>query len=103
VVTARHAVMNHVTEHIRSWAGDGFAVIEQDYDLIIANILPNPLKAMAADMTARTKEQGYIILSGLLQEQAAEIIACYSDLGFSLEHRIDRDEWSALLMRKCAT
>jgi ribosomal protein L11 methyltransferase len=99
-VTQRHAEMNGIGGHIHAWAGDGFAAVDRDYDVIIANILPNPLKAMAPELARRTQAGGYCILSGLLHGQANDVVRVYSDLGFTLKNRLDRDEWTALLMQK---
>ena len=43
---------------------------------------------------------GRVILSGLLNEQAAEVIAVYSELGNSLEHHEEIGDWSTLTMSK---
>lgn len=50
---------------------------QQQYDVVIANILTNPLKALAPLLTGKIKPGGRIALSGILEEQADEIIAIY--------------------------
>ena len=54
------------------------------YDVVVANILTNPLKGMAPLLTARVRSGGHLVLSGILAEQADEIIAVYRD-GFRFD------------------
>lgn len=49
----------------------------QQYDRVVANILSNPLKILAAAICACVKPGGQLALSGILAEQAEEIIAIY--------------------------
>ncbi|MBM3115065.1 50S ribosomal protein L11 methyltransferase [Jeongeupia naejangsanensis] len=48
-----------------------------EYDVVVANILTNPLKALAPMLAGRVKAGGRIALSGILAEQADEIVAIY--------------------------
>jgi ribosomal protein L11 methyltransferase len=47
-------------------------------DLVVANILANPLKVLAPILAARCRGGGGIALSGILAEQAAEVERCYA-------------------------
>ncbi|MBC7146512.1 MAG: 50S ribosomal protein L11 methyltransferase [Thioclava marina] len=70
------------------------------YDLIFANILKGPLVALAPDMARHCAESGFVILSGLLNEQADEVIAAYEAQGFVLYSRKEFGEWTTLVMRR---
>ncbi|MDZ7708753.1 MAG: 50S ribosomal protein L11 methyltransferase [Roseovarius sp.] len=70
------------------------------YDLIFANILKGPLLALAPGITGALAPGGKVILSGLLNEQAAEVIAVYSGLGNSVDHHEEIGDWSTLTMSK---
>jgi ribosomal protein L11 methyltransferase len=48
------------------------------YDLVLANILAGPLIALQPQLAARSCAGGRILLSGILQEQAAEVMAAYA-------------------------
>lgn len=98
-VTQNHCTANGIGPALTAKAGDGFAIVDGHFDLTIANILPNPLKAMAADLRAHMAPGGYAILSGLLLDQAQDVLDHYTALGLTLEKRLDRGEWSALLLR----
>lgn len=47
------------------------------FDCVAANILTNPLKALAPALAARVRPGGRIVLSGILADQAADVIAVY--------------------------
>ena len=68
------------------------------FDLIFANILKGPLIELAPDMAAHLASGGLAILSGLLIEQAEEIVEVYQAQGFDLQSREDLGEWSALTL-----
>lgn len=70
------------------------------FDLVFANILRGPLIELAPDMAQHIASGGRAILSGLLIEQAEDVIAAYEAAGFVSEAREDLGEWSALVMRK---
>ncbi|MGL5010800.1 MAG: 50S ribosomal protein L11 methyltransferase [Paracoccaceae bacterium] len=70
------------------------------YDLIFANILKGPLVELAPDMARFAVVGGIVILSGLLVVQAEAILAAYTEQGFTLMHREDLGEWSALTLRR---
>ena len=48
------------------------------HDVVVANILTNPLKALMPLLAGRVRPGGRIILSGILAEQADEVVALYS-------------------------
>jgi ribosomal protein L11 methyltransferase len=68
------------------------------FDLVFANILKGPLLALAPGITAALVPGGRVILSGLLNEQAAEVIGVYAGLGNRLEHHEEIGDWSTLTM-----
>ena len=69
---------------------------EQPYDLVVANILAGPLIDMAPDISAAVKENGTLILSGLLITQAEDVLAAYEDQSLELVAREENGEWAAL-------
>lgn len=70
------------------------------FDLIFANILKGPLVALAPDLTARLQDGGFAILSGILNEQADEVAAVYTQLGNSVAHRAEIGDWTTLTLQK---
>jgi ribosomal protein L11 methyltransferase len=68
------------------------------FDLIFANILKGPLIDLAPDIARNLKAGGIVVLSGILIEQAAEILGVYEAQGISLLEREDIGEWVALTL-----
>ncbi|HYU68889.1 MAG TPA: 50S ribosomal protein L11 methyltransferase [Burkholderiales bacterium] len=57
---------------------EGGAPLEFAADVVIANILANPLKLLAPMLASRCRHGGQIALSGILSDQASEVESCYS-------------------------
>lgn len=70
------------------------------YDLVLANILKQPLIDLAPDMAAHVAPGGRVILSGLLVTQADAVADAYHAVGFTTERRDDLDEWTTLVMQR---
>lgn len=70
------------------------------FDLIFANILKGPLITLAPDMGRFCAESGHVILSGILHEQADEVIAAYQPAGFTLVSRNEFGDWTTLVLRR---
>ncbi|WP_224813837.1 50S ribosomal protein L11 methyltransferase [Hasllibacter sp. MH4015] len=69
------------------------------YDLVFANILKGPLVELAPDMAAHTAPGGHVILSGLLNQQAEDVIAAYAPHGLSVLDRSEIGDWTTLTLR----
>lgn len=86
--------------------GDGFAtplVKERaPYDLIIANILASALKEMAESLIDVVDDNGFVILSGILNEQVQSVLDVYEPLGLRLKKTIEIGDWSTLLLQKAS-
>lgn len=50
----------------------------ETFDLVLANILAGPLIELEPLLAARTRAGGRIVLSGILESQAAEVVAAYA-------------------------
>lgn len=70
------------------------------FDLIVANILAGPLMRLAGDQSKALIRGGALVLSGILNDQAAAVIAQYGAHGFSLSHHARIEGWSTLVMSK---
>ncbi|HEY8189521.1 MAG TPA: 50S ribosomal protein L11 methyltransferase, partial [Micavibrio sp.] len=100
-VTENHCRINETGNAVAAIAGDGFAAPAVDengpYDLIVANILPQPLKDMAPALARALAPAGRVILSGILTHQADGVAEIYARHGIAVIRRLDRGEWTALL------
>ncbi len=57
---------------------DSAQPVAGEYDLVVANILSNPLRVLAPAICAHVRGGGKLALSGILSEQAEEIIGIYA-------------------------
>ncbi|MGA7994090.1 MAG: 50S ribosomal protein L11 methyltransferase [Bradyrhizobium sp.] len=69
------------------------------FDLVLANILANPLRQMATPMAQHLAASALVILSGLLPHQAQGVIAAYRARGLVLKRHIRIEGWSSLLLQ----
>ncbi len=69
------------------------------YDLVVANILTNPLRLLAPLLSDATRPGGQIVLSGILQAQAPDVMNIYQEW-FDLNEPVFEDGWSCLSGRK---
>ena len=67
----------------------------QAVDIVVANILTNPLKVLAPLLASATLQGGRIVLSGVLSEQAADVMQVYSQW-FNLNPAVMEDGWACL-------
>ena len=51
--------------------------VDSQHDVVVANILANPLQVLAPALCQRIAPNGHIVLSGILARQAEEVIATY--------------------------
>jgi ribosomal protein L11 methyltransferase len=68
---------------------------------VVANILAGPLVELAPLLTAACEPRGYLLLSGLLKQQAYEVKAAYA-AGFDMVQVIDRDDWCCIYARRAS-
>ena len=68
------------------------------FELIAANILAGPLIDMAVSLARALAPGGRLILSGLVRDQEAAVLAVYRAQGLVLEDRIVLGEWPTLVL-----
>lgn len=103
-VAAENASLNEVGNHVRVIRATGFAAPDfaraGAFDLVLANILANPLRQLASPMARHLAPRAYVILSGLLTPQAPAVIAAYRARGLVPLRHLRIEGWSSLLLRK---
>lgn len=70
------------------------------FDLIIANILAGPLRALAPSMRHQLSDNAVIILSGLLIHQQASVLSAYRHQGIHLFKALHKDGWATLILKR---
>lgn len=69
------------------------------YNLIFANILAGPLRRMAPSLMPHLASDGWLILSGILNEQALAVERAYAAQGARCWTMISIGEWTTIVMR----
>jgi ribosomal protein L11 methyltransferase len=74
------------------------------FDIVLANILSNPLKLLAPALLARVAPRGALVLSGVLERQADDVIATYRAGDPHVELSVWRtsEGWACLAGRRAA-
>jgi ribosomal protein L11 methyltransferase len=70
------------------------------YDLVLANILARPLCLMARQLAMQVAPRGTAILSGLLRNQARNVLVAHLRCGFRLETSLQEEPWATLILRR---
>lgn len=103
-VALANAAANGVAGRLTCVEAAGFehpALAERaPYDLVFANILKGPLVELAPAMASHVAVGGHVILSGILNPQAADVIAAYEGAGFTLQDRRVIGDWTTLTLRR---
>ncbi len=73
---------------------------QSPYRVVIANILANPLIAMAEEIVASLDTGGYAILSGFTEVQRDAVFASYHAHGMGSIETVTHEGWIAELLRK---
>lgn len=97
----QNAVNNHCDpEHyFFTTAGSDSSVLDVQTDIVVANILANPLVMLAPVLTHATCDGGSIVLSGVLQEQAGNIKRAYQQF-FDMHVHAEDSGWVLLVGTK---
>jgi ribosomal protein L11 methyltransferase len=72
------------------------------FDLVIANILAEPLISMAQRLAGVIPPRGVVVLSGILHAQAAAVLAAYHAAGFARLRTDLFNGWVTLTLRRRA-
>nr|HPQ26506.1 50S ribosomal protein L11 methyltransferase [Gammaproteobacteria bacterium] len=93
LATRDNAARNAVDDRIEVLHSDGFA--DHNADLVMANILANVLITLAPKIQRLVKPGGTLVMSGVLQAQADDVMRAYAD---SLDFRAiqTQDDWVLL-------
>ncbi|MCW8926530.1 MAG: 50S ribosomal protein L11 methyltransferase [Xanthomonadales bacterium] len=95
--TRDNAQRNEVTNIIETLQPEEYT--SSDVDVVLANILAAPLIELAPVLMARLKPGGYLVLSGILEQQADEVMMVYRPHMVDLSVTTD-DGWVRIDGRK---
>jgi ribosomal protein L11 methyltransferase len=93
LATRENAARNAVDDRLQ--VVDDAAALPRRIDLLLANILAQPLIALAPEFAARIRAGGELVVSGLLEAEAAEVTQACAPW-FDMGSFGSRDGWTCL-------
>ncbi len=81
----------------RSWIGS-IQKRDDEYNVVVANIIADVLIMLAADLMSATKKGGILILSGILDKYADRVKARFSEM--EILETFNKDEWHTLVLKR---
>lgn len=73
---------------------------EQQADFIFANITADILMRFSKSIGKHLRENGTIVLSGIIDTRLDEVIQCYESAGYQIVERMEIDDWRALKLKR---
>lgn len=73
---------------------------EQQADFIFANITADILMRFSKSIGKHLRENGTIVLSGIIDTRLDEVIQCYQSVGYQIVERMAIDDWRALKLKR---
>lgn len=73
---------------------------EQQADFIFANITADILMRFSKSLGKHLRENGTIVLSGIIDTRLDEVIQCYESAGYQIVERMAIDDWRALKLKR---
>ncbi len=92
--TQYNAEKNQVQDRISYYLPEQFVLFKAD--VVVANILAKPLIELSSVISDLVANQGDLILSGILNEQADSVANAYRQLGFVMADSVQQDDWCRL-------
>ena len=99
-VAQENIALNAGTENIHVAAGDLLKDVAIEADVIVANILADILVNLTDDAYRLLKDEGYLIMSGIISEKWNLVRESAEAAGFFLETHMIQGEWNACVFKK---
>jgi ribosomal protein L11 methyltransferase len=79
------------------WEGS-CSLTKDSYDVVVANIVADVLIFIANDLKSVVREDGILVLSGILEKYESKVLKFYQD--FEILEKIAQDEWVTLILKQ---
>ena len=99
-VAQENIELNPGMENIYVAPGDLLRGVEIEADVIVANILADILVHLTEDAYRLVKDEGYLIMSGIISEKWEMVRKSAEAAGFFLETHMIQGEWNACVFKK---
>jgi ribosomal protein L11 methyltransferase len=91
-----NAALNNLTFN-KLWEGSA-GKTDEKYDIVVANIVADVLTFIANELKNALKEDGILILSGILDKYETKVLAYYKDC--EVVEKIAQDEWVTFVLKQ---
>lgn len=103
-VAAGNVRLNGVESHVQLAVAPDFDhpafAASGPFDLIVANILANPLIGLAPSMTTQLAAHGSVLLSGILETQHDAVLAAYTSTGLRHVSTLPMEGWVTIHLKR---
>ena len=99
-VAKENIALNPTIGEIEVYENNLLVGVDQKSDLIVANILAEILLQMPEDAYRNLNDDGRLILSGIIESKANEVMEAYEKAGFTLVERMTMREWNCFILKK---
>ncbi len=93
IATQANAIKNKVTDKVHRYLVEAFTPVS--VDIVIANILAKPLVNLHQPIGSLVKNEGALVLSGILNEQAEQVRGVYAP-EFDFNPTVSLQDWCRL-------
>lgn len=101
VKTAKeNAEINNVDDKTEFLVGDLAEKITEKYDVVCANIVADVIIRLLPDVDNFLKENGVIIISGIIDIRKDDVLKAVSDNGFTIKEEHYKDNWCAFVLER---
>ena len=97
--TIENAEINNCAR-VASYEGELPRLADNTYDIILANINRHVLLTTADQLFTMVRDQGTLLLSGILSTDETLIVECYKTAGFDLVDVASRGNWRCIQLKK---
>jgi ribosomal protein L11 methyltransferase len=91
-----NARLNHLAKQA-TFAAGSLEMVTDRYDLVVANILLEPILAMLDPLHTAIVPGGAVVLAGMLTTEVPHLWAGLSAHGWRITHQASQEEWTAVI------
>ena len=94
--------LNKVQDRVHVSQGNLLDGVEEQADVVVANILAEVIMRFTDDVAKVVKPGGYFIASGIIQPKKDDVKAAIVTSGFTIEETIQMEDWVAIIAKRNA-
>jgi ribosomal protein L11 methyltransferase len=98
-IASANVERNQVAE-IMAVTGTPVAQVDEEFQVVVANLAADPLISHATALGSRVSSGGWLVLSGILEDQVKPVVECFASREFAPVEQRAGNEWRALLLKK---